>query len=173
MNTRLCAAALLALPALAGCGGSSSSSTSAPTLTPRSVSAPLSNGLTGTLTENRLTVSVGGTVTYTLTLSNATAQPITYQPLISPDLMVQDPSGNLINPTFTNLVGIGPSTTLAPGQSARYDMEVIGGSNGNGSYSVTGQYNATGSFGVRQSGTATSPGIDIFAAAGPLPITVQ
>jgi len=69
----LCAAALLALPGLAGCGGSSSSGTNSPILTPRSVSTILPNGLTVTLAEDRTLVSVGGTVNYTMTLTNSTA----------------------------------------------------------------------------------------------------
>ena len=70
----LCAAGLLAL-ALAGCGGSSSSTnTSGPILlVPHSVTTTLPNGLTGTLMEDRSAVSVGGTVTYTMTLANPTS----------------------------------------------------------------------------------------------------
>jgi hypothetical protein len=166
-------AGALILPALTGCGGSSSSNTNAPTLTPRSVSTTLSDGLTGTLTEDRIAVAKGGTVNYTLTLSNQTTQPITYQPFISPDLTVKDPAGNVTYPTvISNAVGIGPSTTLAPGQSSVYDTEAVGGS-GIGGYSATGQYTAQASFGVVQGGTATSSGTDIFATAGPLPVTVQ
>ncbi len=171
----LCTTGALAVISAAGCGGSSSSGMSAPTLIPRSVSAILTNGLTGTLTEDRTTVAKGGTVTYTLTLSNATAQPITYQPVISGqgNFTVKDPSGNIAYPTgaFPQLVLVGPSTTLAPGQSAAYDTETVG--SGTGSFSLSGQYDATANFDVKQGATATSPGADGFGAAGPLPVAVQ
>lgn len=124
----LCAAALLALPAAAGCGGSSSSSVGAPAPAPRSVSATLSDGLTATLTEDRATVAVGGTVNYTVTLTNATVQPITFQPLLGPGtlsnavpatLEVLDPAGNLAYPLgpAAQIVFLGQSVTIAPGQS--------------------------------------------------------
>ncbi len=177
----LCTAAALILPTLTGCGGSSSSSTSAPALTPRSVSTTLSNGLTGTLTEDRSTVSVGGTVNYTLTLTNSTAQPITYQPLISGTffsnapayLAVTNSAGTLSFPTgpLPQLGGTGPSTTLAPGQSITGTV-AVGSSSlaGQGGYAAAGQYNATASFAILP---GASGGTQISASTGPLPVTVQ
>ena len=177
----LCSAGALATLSLTGCGGSSSSSASAPTLTPRSVSTTLSNGLTGTLTEDRSTVTVGGTVNYTLTLTNSTAQPITYQPALSGTffsnapayLAVTDPSGKLAFPTgvLAQFGGTGPSTTLAPGQSMSGTV-AVGSSSlaGQGGYVAAGQYTAAASFVVS---SGASGGMVNSAVTGPLPVTVQ
>ena len=81
--------ASVAMPLLAGCGGGSS--TTLPDPQPRSVSAALPDGLTATLAEDRSVVAVGGVVTYTMTLTNATGSPITYRPVISGAA----PSGNV------------------------------------------------------------------------------
>jgi len=174
----LCVAALLALPGLAGCGGSSSSGTNSPILTPRSVSTILSDGLTATLAEDRTAVSVGGTVNYTLTLTNPTAQPITYQPALSGTffsnapayLGITDPSGKTAFPVgpFANFGGIGPGTTLAPGQSASGTVAV--GSSGEGGYSAAGTYTAAASFAVYP---GASGGTEVTATTGPLIVTAQ
>ncbi len=172
----LCAAGSL-VPILAGCGGSSSSGTNAPVLTPRSVSATLSDGLTATLTEDRSTVPVGGTVTYTVTLTNRTTQPVTYQPVIGgvsiPNapaaLVVADPQGNEAFPVgaIPNYVSIGPSVTLAPGQSVS-GAQVVGNSS-EGSYSTAGQYTATAAVSIIP---GASGGTQIGASVGPLSVLV-
>ena len=177
-------AALLAFPALAGCGGSSSSSSGAP-LVPRSVSATLPNGLTGTLTEDRSVVSIGGTVTYTATLTNATAQPITYQYYSGPGnfarvaatLSVTDPSGQVVFPfgPASLAVGIIGPTTLAPGQSVSSTIAVgtstVSGLTVSPGYAASGQYTANADFLVVP-GAVPGTG-QIAATAGPLPVTAQ
>ena len=178
----LCAVALLA-PGLAGCGGSSSSSSSTPALMPRSVSATLSNGLTATLTEDRSTVSVGGTVTYTVALANNTTQPITYQPIygggglappVPAALVVSNPSNQTVYPLgpIPNLVSAGPPVTLAVGQSVTetqaVNTDTTNGLTIAGGYSAAGSYTASAYFGF-SSGSASSGSTTV----GPLPVTVQ
>lgn len=176
-----CTLGALAVLGFTGCGGSSSSGTNAPTLTPRSVSATLANGLTGTLTEDRSTVSVGGTVNYALTLSNPTAQPITYQPELSGTffssapayLAVTDPSGKLAFPTgaLPQFGGTGPSTTLAPGQSITGTVAVgSAGLAGQGGYKAAGQYTAAAAFTIF---SGASGSVASSVATGPLFVTVQ
>ena len=154
-------AGILALPALAGCGGSSSSTPTAPL--PHSVSATLpASGLTATVTEDRTSVQVGGTVTYTLTLANNTAQPITFQP-VQRDAR---PSGGVgdaltvINSTggeggfvtfpvfpqggFAQVITAGPSNTLAPGKSV--SGTVLVGPGSPGGISSGGVYTAPSGF---------------------------
>jgi len=170
-------AGALASPWLIGCGGSSLSGTNAPVLTPRSISATLSDGLTATLAEDRSTVARGGTVTYTLTLTNPTAQPVTYQPVIGgvsipnapASLVVADGQGNEAFPVgaIPNYVSIGPSVTLAPGQSVS-GTQVVGNS-GEGSYSTAGQYTAIAAVGIIP---GASGGTQIGASVGPLSVLV-
>ena len=174
----LWSAGALTLPWLTGCGGSSSSGTSTAPLTPRSATAALSNGLTATLTEDRTMVSVGGTVNYTLTLTNSTAQPITYEPAESGSffsnapayLGITDPSGKTAFPVgaIAQYVGIGPSTTLAPGQSASGTVAV--GSDSEGGYSTAGAYTAIATFAVYP---GASGGTEIVFSTSPLAVTVQ
>lgn len=183
MKTKwLCAAALL-VAGLAGCGGSSSSSSSTPTLIPRSVSATLSNGLTATLTEDRSTVSIGGTVNYTVALANNTAQPITYQPIygggglappVSAALVVSNPSNQTVYPLgpIPNLVSVGPPVTLAAGQSVTeaqaVNTDTTNGLTIAGGYSAAGSYTASAYFGFNSSTTSSTAD-----TVGPLPVTVQ
>jgi uncharacterized repeat protein (TIGR01451 family) len=133
-----------------------------PALFPHSVSAILSNGLTATLTEDRSVVSVGGAVTYTATLTNATAQPITYQPILSgtnsfsvpASLVVKNSTGQVVFPSgaTATFVGIGPSVTLAAGQSMTGAATVS--TLDNSGYTFTpgygsgGTYSATAVFGI-------------------------
>jgi len=175
---------VLALPGLAGCGGSSSSGTNAPILTPRSVAATLSDGLTATLTEDRTTVSVGGTVTYTVTLTNSTAQPITYDPVYGPGsappvpatLTVTDPSGAVVYPVgpFPQYVSVGPSVTLTPGQSVSATQAVstipVAGLTVAEGYSRTGLYAATATFGFVPSASGNSQAAPLV---GPLAVTAN
>ncbi|MDQ2739933.1 MAG: hypothetical protein M3Y35_15220, partial [Actinomycetota bacterium] len=143
------------------------------------VSAALSDGLTATLAEDRSTVAVGGVVTYTLTLANATAQPITYRSVLggaTPSggvpaaLVVKDAGGNTVFPVgpIPNFVAIGPGTTLAPGQSVSGTL-AVGGSD-EGRYSAAGQYSASAFFTVLTGTDGTS---QATATAGPLTVDVQ
>ena len=178
----LCTTALLALPALAGCGGSSSSSSSAPIPTALSVSTTLSNGLTAALIQDRYTVPVGGTVTYTETLTNSTAQPISFCPVngvgssnVPASVSVGNQSGQAVYPLgpYTPIVSIGPSITLAPGQAIS-ETQVVDTNRDDGltiaeGYSTAGQYKASAIFtivaGTSESGPLTG------ATAGPLTVT--
>ncbi len=188
MKTRvcLCAAALL-VPSLTGCGGSSSSGPANTPITsnpvPRSVSATISNGLTATLTEDRTTVSVGGTVTYTATLTNSTAQPITYQPVygggglappVPAALVVSNPSHQTVYPLgpIPNFVSVGQPVTLVPGQSVTETQAVKTEANNGltiaGGYSTAGQYTANAFFGFDVGVSPPAP-----TTVGPLPVTAQ
>ncbi len=171
--------AVLAVPILAGCGGGGDSSTAPTDPQPHSVSAALPDGLTATLAEDRSSVSVGGTVTYTMTLANATGQPITYRPVIggaAPSgnvpaaLVVKDPSGRTAFPVgvMPQFISVGPSTTLAPGQSVSGTL-AVGGSD-QGRYSAAGRYNASASFAVQTGQDSSS---QETATAGPLPVDAQ
>ncbi len=178
-------AGILASLSLAGCGGSSSSSTSAP-LAPRIASSVLPDGLTATLTEDRTTVPVGGTVTYTITLTNSTTAPITYQGIYGPGsgppvpafVEVTNQSGNLAYPlqATTNVVYIGQSATLAPGQSVS-ETQVVSTSPNVGApmtpgYSLPGAYKASASFALIP-GTTPNAAQGIGATAGPVGVLVH
>lgn len=84
--------ALVMLALLTGCGGGGGSSATAPTppvLSPGplppvpipaptlAVSAPALSNFTATLSENAASISVGGTVNYTVTLANTSSTPAT------------------------------------------------------------------------------------------------
>lgn len=168
--------AFVTVPILAGCGGSS---TSLPDPQPPFVSAALPDGLTATLAEDRSSIAVGGVVTYTLALTNDTAQPITYRPVISgpapsgnvpATLLVKDAGGGTVFPAgaLPQFVAIGPSTTLAPGQSVSGTLAV--GGNDQGRYSASGRYNASAAFSV-QTGQDSSSLETV--TAGPLPVDAQ
>jgi len=169
--------AFLGAPLLAGCGGSSSTAPTDPQ--PRAVSAALPDGLTATLAEDRSNVSVGGVVTYTMTLANATGQPITYRPVISGPapsgnvpaaLVVRDAGGGTVFPVgaMPLFISIGPSTTLTPGQSVSGTLAV--GDSDQGRYSAGGRYNARAAFTIQtgQDGSSAET-----VTAGPLPVDAQ
>ncbi len=111
------AAGLLGIPFLAGCGGSSGSS-SAPLITPqpRSVSAKSANGLTVTLNESADAASQTGSVTYTVSLTNPTAQPVTIQLATCSGFDTPNPNYPKNTLTVTNAAGtqIYPAITLQP-----------------------------------------------------------
>ena len=177
----LCAAGVLALPGMAGCGGADTAATApaGPAPQPRSVSAALPDGLTATLAEDRATVAVGGVVTYTLTLANGTAQPITYQPILGgvgpsggvpASLLVLDPRGRTAFPlgALPSVVAVGPNITLAPGQLVSGTIAV--GSSNRGGYSAAGRYTASAAFTVQTGQSGASPSA---TAVGPLEVDAQ
>lgn len=160
----VCLLGLLALPLLAGCGGGGGGGSSSPTPIPTPIPIPTPTpiptppptsalstsvitmmGLTETLTENSSTVSVGGTVTYTLTLTNATPAAIPVHALsASPatpvvTLIVKDSANNSIYQPVP-----GPPAlaiySLAPGQSLASTVTVNG-------FTAAGVYTATATFG--------------------------
>ena len=121
---------VLALLAVAGCGGSSST-TPAPSRLP--LSAVIPNGLTAKLSQSTSVVAAGGSVTYTLTLANHTAQPITYQQQLfcgidgeGAALHVTDAAGNPVYPApgtdTCASIGYSSPLTLAPGQSSSFTV---------------------------------------------------
>ena len=189
MKTKRWLCAALLVPGLAGCGGSSSpKNTADPILfVPHAVSVPLLNGLTATLLEDRSTVPVGGTVTYTATLINPTPQPITYRPIISGSdsfstpsagLIVNNSSGQAVFPlnAAAQYVGTGASVTLAPGQAisateAVSTSQIPGIALAQG-YAAAGQYTATARFAVIP-GTSSDISQAVTATAGPLTVTAQ
>ena len=174
------AAGVLALPGLAGCGGGSGTTpTTPPPLLPASVSAAVPDGLTATLAEDRTGVAVGGTVTYTLTLANNTALPITYRPVIGgagpsgfpASLLVTDAQGNTAFPlgAMTAVIFIGPSATIAPGQSVSGTVAV--GDNKNlGQFPAAGRYSAVARFTVQ---TGQDSASETATAVGPLAVDAQ
>lgn len=143
------------------------------------MSAALPDGLTATLAEDKSTVAVGGVVTYTLSLANNTAQPISYHPVIggaTPSggvpaaLVVRDAGGGTAFPVgaLPQFIFIGPNTTLAPGQSVAGTLAV--GGNDEGRYSAAGQYSASASFVVQTGADSTS---QTNTTVGPLPVSAQ
>ncbi|MDQ2739934.1 MAG: hypothetical protein M3Y35_15225 [Actinomycetota bacterium] len=179
----LITAGVFTLPCLAGCGGGGGSSAipvgpAGPL--PRSVSVPLPNGLTATVTEDRTSVALGGVVTYTMTLTNNTAQPITFETFrrdgsptggVGDSLTVKDAGGGTAFPQggFAQVLEFGPSTTLAPGQSASGAL-TVGGNKDLGQFSTTGRYSASVTFGVLTGPGFTAP---VPATTGPLEVEAQ
>ena len=173
----------LALPAisivadllLAGCGGGSGGALTS--TEPRSASVQLSDGLTGTIAEDRSTVAVDRIVTYTLTLTNPTAQPVTYRrpPGDLPDdlpaaVTVTNAQGEVIYPVVVTEIAfpVGPPETLMPGQSVSNTIAVGGA--GLGGYSAPGRYQAVAAFSVDigETGNALAS-----ATTGPLVVEAQ
>ncbi len=175
----------LTAPLLAGCGGGGSGS---PTAAPRSVSATLPDGLTGTLTEDRSTVAVGGTVTYTLTLANNTAQGVTYRPFNAGGFATQTGGGfqvlqvtgaqpRVVYPlTGNGTTGyLGNFVSLGPGQSVSGTFAVVGGSPSPGfspAYDAPGQYQATAFFDLAPGASGGASAQETVTTA-PLTVTVQ
>ncbi len=173
---RFCALGTLLLPLLAGCGGggggggngNSGGSGNNGGQQPLSITVDTpTHGLTATLSEDRATVAVGGTVTYTLTLTNpptgtslvvATPSP-TLPAEPAAQLNVTDSAGNKvydpIPPVPIN------SATLAPGQSLveTIPVQAFGG---------TGTYSATATFSFPLDSPPPTP-----TTVGPLTVTAQ
>ncbi|MDQ2798562.1 MAG: hypothetical protein M3Y13_02840 [Armatimonadota bacterium] len=154
-----CLLGAAAIPLLAGCGGGGGDNGGGGNSAP-SVSAPAANGLIATLTENSSAVSVGGRLTYTLTLNNPTGASITV-----PANSATQPSVYL---TVTDPTGVGvyapipppPLNTaiIAPGQSLTETVSVS-------VFTMRGAYNATAVF----SFGGAPPGVTV----GPLAVTAQ
>lgn len=126
---------------------------------PVTATGTLPDGLTGTLTESANTVSVGGTVTYTLTLTNGTGGAITIQAPSETTppayLVVTNSSGTAVYdpmpaPPLTTV-------TLAVGQSLSQTASV--------SLAPAGAYTAKANFSLSD-GTANT-------VVGPLTVTAQ
>ncbi len=146
-------------PITSGIGGATTSGNGGTTTTtPASVSATEANGLTATLSENTTTVAVGGTVTYTLTLTNNTGAVVTVNAVTSTQiftaLSIRNASGALV---YIPVPGSPPLQTvlLAPGQTLTTTQAV-------GAFSSAGVYSATAVF---DDSTPTS--------VGPLTVTAQ
>ncbi len=185
----LFAAGVLTLPALSGCGGGGSGTSPNVPVTPliplpHSVSAALSDGLTATVAEDRTSVPVGGTVTYTMTLTNNTAQPITFQP-VQPDtspaggvgdhLTVTDVKANVAFPQggALEVLVYGKVTTLTPGNSISGTV-VVGSDKSQGQLSAAGPYTANVKFTVTtaQVSPLQSPPL-ATVTVGPLEVDAQ
>ena len=175
----LCLLGVTSLPLLAGCGGgggngntgigttgtgttgTTGTGTTGPAPNILSVSVVEPNGLTASLSENTNSISVGGSVIYTLTLTNSTAAAVsihysTATPTQPPaGFIVRDPSGNQVP---GSVPGPPPLDTLslAPGQTLTSTQTITG-------YTVHGTYNATATF--NDSGT--------FVTLTPLAVAVQ
>lgn len=178
-------AGLLSTPLLAGCSGSSGSS-SAPLITPqpRSVSAKTANGLTATLSEDVDAVSQVGSVTYTVALTNRTSQPITMQiptcagSTVDPShpnatVTIADATGAQIYPVY-NFIGAPPppcvssspvAQTLAPGQILTESVKL-------NAVSAPQIFNIKGVYTLKASVQTFTLGSGPDAV-GPLPLTVQ
>ena len=173
-----CLLGLLTLPLLAGCGGggggngntgggttgTTNSGTNSGTQNPLSVSGMTQNNLTATLSEPSGTVGVGGTVTYTLTLTNNTGTAI---PINSVSLTPTAPAASLKVTGPTGAVSFQPpvppppplsTVLLNPGQSISATTTANG-------FTAAGVYSATAAFGDDTSNITTS--------VGPLIVTVQ
>ncbi len=177
MPIRRLSALALVIPFLVGCGGGGSNSVTAPVIptpTVLTASAVAANGLTGMMSQAAATVSVGGSIQYTLTLTNTTTQVVVLQttyranqpPSVPVGLEVKDPTGNLIYPS--NSIGGdggGPSrtidVTLQPGQAMSDTVQVSG-------FKTKGLYTARAGF-----LTGSGPTSIITADAGPLTVLAQ
>jgi hypothetical protein len=184
----LCLLGLLSLSLLAGCGGggggsngnptqgnsdtgvgtttgttttgTSTTGTNTGTQNPLTATVTTASGLTASLSEAGSTVSVGGTVTYTLTLTNGTAAaiPVHSNGLNIPaaGIIVRGPSGAI---TFEPVPGPAPvlNGTLAPGQTLTMTVTANG-------FTSAGNYSATATFSDDTTAAAT---------VGPLTVTAQ
>ncbi len=178
---RLCGLGTALLPLLAGCGGgggggngntgggttgttgtTGNNNGGNPTLSVSALTA--TKGLTATLSESQSTVGVGGTVTYTLTLTNpitGTTQTLNVPSVTAPSavLIVSDSSGNKVyNPIPAPPFII---VALAPGQSLTETVPVQ-------VFAPAGTYSATATF----SFPADSPPPPV-TSVGPLTVTAQ
>lgn len=153
-------AAALVLAGCGGGGGTGDTGGGPGPGSPLSVSVLEANGLTATLAEDKNTVAVGGTVTYTVTLANKTAAPVSIN--ISADALTLPPASLTVRNSGGSLVYQPiPSSpplsmlSLAPGQSLVSTQAVA-------VYSPAGTYSASATF------------FDsAITTAGPLSVTAQ
>ncbi len=164
---------LVSLALLAGCGGgggggngnpgpgTTTTGTNTGTQTPLIVTKTTATGLTASLSESSGTVSVGGTVVYTLTLTNNTASPIpiraTTDPPTSPaaGLTVRNASGAT---TFQPLPG--PPQIINSSLGAGKSISTTITANG---FTAAGVYGATAVFGDDPTADATLPVLIVTA----------
>ena len=163
---QLCLLGSAAIPLLAGCGGGGGGGGGGTTPPPPNTSISVTttgnpSGLTATLSENSATVAVGGSITYTLTLTNNTSatvtinavSPTTTQPAAG--LIVRNSAGALVYAPLPGFPAL-DSATLAPGKSLSSTQTVS-------AFGAAGIYGATATF------TDTSPATTV----GPLVVTAQ
>jgi hypothetical protein len=140
----------LAATLLAGCGGGGGGGSSSTAPLPTSVSAQAQDGLTISLAEDRAIIAPNDVVTYTVTVANDTAAPITYDQVTgqAPDLTIKDSGGNIVwggaFPASTQVVGLPVPVTLAPGQSASMPPTGITALSSRGDYYATANFSVTG-----------------------------
>lgn len=176
-----CLLGLLTVSLLAGCGGGGSNGNSGGGTTttgtattgtgittgtgtggtqPLTVTGTSASGLTASLTEASATVSVGGTLVYTLTLTNNTAAAVPVQATSTPSqpsavLTIIGPTGST---SFQQLPGAPPlaNGSLAAGQSISLTETANG-------FTAAGTYSASAGF------SDTNPSTTV----GPLKVTAQ
>ena len=142
-----------------GTAGTTGTGTGGGGVTSVSITEP--DGLTASLSENTNSISIGGSVLYTLTLTNTTAAAVSIHysaavPTQPPaGFIVRDPSGNQVP---GSVPGPPPLDTLslAPGQTLTSTQTIAG-------YTVHGTYTTTATF---SDGPA-------FATLPPLTVAVQ
>jgi hypothetical protein len=164
---QLCLLGSAAISLLAGCGGGGGGGGGGGTTTPpanTSISVTTTgvpSGLTATLSENSSAIGVGGSITYTLTLTNNTAanvtvnavSPTTTQPAAA--LIVRNAAGTLVYAPLPGFPAL-DSAILAPGKSLSSTQTVS-------AFGAAGAYAATATF------ADTSPATTV----GPLVVTAQ
>ena len=177
----VCLLGLMLVPLLAGCGGGgggngntgggttgttnsggTTNGTNTGVQNPLSVSGVTLTGLTATLSEPVSTISVGGAVTYTLTLTNTTGVAILVRSTSTPSapsavVTVTGPTGGT---SYQPIPGEPPlaNGSLAPGQTISTTKTATG-------FTSAGTYSATATFGDDTSGTPKN--------VGPLIVIVQ
>ena len=159
---RLCALGTLLLPILAGCGGGGgggngnsggSGTNNGGNNNPVSVSVVEANGLTASLTETTNTVAVGGTVTYTLALTNNTSAAIVTNAFSARDLPANFRVFNSAGTTVYAPLPYAPqlnTISVAPGQSVTATQTVA-------TFPTAGVYNATATFADTLSNVSVGP----------------
>jgi hypothetical protein len=183
MKTRfLLAFPLIPLTLAAGCGsGNSSNSIALPTTDSALSRSATDGGLTATLTEDKDAVVAGGTVTFTLSLTNHSTTPITYLASVGCPNAYQVINGlsssiavtNTSNATQSSLpyvgvncnaIGLPVSATLAPGAS------VTGTVSSGKIFATAGKYSVSASVAdLTSADSSTAPPL----TPGPLTVTVQ
>ena len=176
----LCLLGLLTLPLLAGCGGGggggngnsgggttttgtggTGGTNTGPIQSPLTVSTITATGLTASLTESNSTVAVGGTLTYTLTLTNNTAAAISVHATgalptaPSAVITVRNAAGAV---TFQPVPGAPPiyNGSLAPGQTLTTTQAASG-------FAAAGTYTATATFSDDTTAAATVGPLTVMA----------